>query len=187
MAGIAFTALEQMTDVISTGRFELDIAPISGVTSTLVRHFKIVCQQVDFPGVQVEQMTVGLHGHEANYRGRQMFSKQLAASFIELANGATFRGLLEWKEAVVGTRSGNGAYRKDYSSLVTIGVLDPTGVFVNTRKVFFVWPTDIQQIQLDGTQGSNAMLISVNFSFDHAETLDVRMDTHGEEATVTSY
>lgn len=184
MAGVSFTAIEQMPDVIGTGRFELDIAPIPGIDNSYVQDYKIRCQQCDFVGVQVEQMTVGLHGHEANYRGRQVFSKQMAASFVEAADGKTWRGLMEWKEAVVGTRSGNGAYRREYASLVKVGVLDSTGKFVNTRVVFWVWPTDIQQIQLDGSQGSSAMLIQCNFSFDHAETLEVEMDTHGEEPTI---
>ena len=184
MAGVSFTALEQMPDVISTGRFELDIAPIAGLDNSLVLHYKIRCQQVDFVGVQVEQMTVGLHGHEVNYRGRQVFSKQMAATFIETADGETWRGLFAWKEAVVGTRSGNGAYRREYASLVNVGLLDGTGAFVNTRKVFWVWPTDIQQIQLDGSQGSNAALISVNFSFDHAENVGQQLDTHGLQVTI---
>lgn len=184
MAGISFTALEQLPDVLSTGRFEVDIAPIPGVSQDAAMHFKLRCQQVDFVGVQVEQMTVALHGHELNYRGRQVFSKQMAMSFVETADGETFNSLMAWKETCVGTRSGNGAYRREYAALIKVAVLDVTGRATHTRKVYYAWPTDIQQVQLDGSQGSNAFLISASLSFDHAENEGQDIDTFGEEVTI---
>lgn len=184
MPGISFTALEQMPDVIGTGRFELDVTPIPGLDRSFVQLMKLRCQQVDWVGVQVEQMTVGLHGHELNFRGRQVFSKQMATTFVETADGLTWGAIGAWKEAVVGTRSGNGGYRDDYAALVTLGVLDSTGKYVNSRRMFYVWPTDIQNIQLDGTQGSTAMLIQVTWSFDYAEDVGKEIDTHGTQVTI---
>lgn len=182
MAGISLTAVESLPDVLGNWRFELDITPSATADQNIVQALKLRCQQVDFSGVTIETVSVGLHGHEMNFRGRQTFSKTISATFIETVDGAILNSLLNWKEIVVGTRSGNGAYRQQYSALGSLGIIDTAGAVVHQQQIFYMWPTEVSNISLDGAS-SGPISVSTTWSFDFVVKSGIVIDAWGQPAT----
>jgi hypothetical protein len=117
-----------------------------------------------------------------NFRGRQTFSKTISATFVETVDGAVLNALLNWKEIVVGTRSGNGAYKKQYSALGTLGIIDTSGYVVHQQSIFYMFPTEVSNISLDGSS-SGPVAISTTWSFDFVELDGISLDSYGESAT----
>jgi hypothetical protein len=187
MAGIGLQAVESLPDALGTWRYELDIAPGANSDTDTVMALKLRCQQCDFAGVTVETMLVALHGHEMNFRGRQTFSKTMSISFVATRDGEPLNSLYTWKEKVVGTRSGNGAYKAEYAALGVTSILDVSGKLALGQRIFYMFPTEISNIQLDSS-GSSLMLVQTTFSFDFMQMRgpngDWQLDTHGEAATM---
>jgi hypothetical protein len=184
MAGISLTALESsLGDVLSLTRFILEIGPSASSDQSIVNALKLRCQNVDFSGVTVETIPVSLHGHEINFRGRQTFAKTLSASFIETVGGEVYTALWKWKEKVVGTRSGNGAYKSVYAGLGTLGIVDVSGNVALSQQIYNIFPTEISNLSLDGGASSPALL-QVTFSYDFVLPYGVEIDTDGEEVSM---
>jgi hypothetical protein len=184
MPGISLTATEGIGDVLGNWRFQLEIQPSAAANNSVVQALMLRCQQVDFSGVTVETVQVGLHGHEVNFRGRSTFTKTISATFVETYDGQALNALLNWKEAVVGTRSGNGLYKSQYSSLGLLSILDPTGAVTHSQQIFYMFPTEVNNINLDSA-ASGPVLITTTFSYDFAiKQQGVTYDDYGTEPTV---
>lgn len=184
MAGISLTAVESIGDILGNWRFMLEIQPSAAANQAVVQALMLRCQQIDFSGVTVETVQVALHGHEVNFRGRSTFSKTITATFLETFDGQALNALLNWKEAVVGTRSGNGLYKAEYSALGLLSVLDTTGTVTHSQQIFYMFPTEVNNISLDSA-ASGPMTLSTTFSFDYAIKQEgVTYDNFGTAATV---
>lgn len=184
MPGISLTAVEGIGDVLGNWRFLLEIQPTAAANNAIVQALMLRCQQIDFSGVTVETVQVQLAGHETNYRGRSTFSKTISATFIETFDGAALNALLNWKEAVVGTTSGNGLYKKDYAALGLLSILDATGRVSHSQQIFYMFPTEVNNLTLDSSS-STPLTISTTFSFDYVlKQQDVNYDAYGTPATI---
>jgi hypothetical protein len=89
----------------------------------------------------------------------------MQATYVETTDGAVQESLRTWTQSVCGSESGNGQTKKQYSTTGTLNVFDQSG---NTALLFTidnVWPMDIQQIQLDGSQ-AQPYFQNTTFSFD---------------------
>lgn len=185
MAGVSMSAYEQMEDVLGTWRFLLSLtlpSALGGQEAT--RDLLLRCQQCVVPGVTVEQMLVGLHGHERTFRGRVVYSKTMSVTFLETRSGVTEKWLRTWCEGIVGSDSGNGLVNDEYATRGTLEVLDTsTGKVTATHKIEKVWIQDLPEVQLDGT-GSNAYLRACTFSFDRFIMDGIGVDVGGEAATI---
>jgi hypothetical protein len=170
MAGIRMDRYTEQKDPAITWRFVLEIDPPDseaggGVLLGFTETMKLRCKQAVLPGVQVEAALVALQGFEWNTRGRTMFSKTMAFTFIDTAKGEIANKIRQWKEIVVGTESGNGAYKSDYACQARIRQLDVAGNVTLEMLVQDIWPTDIADLQLDGSASTLAEY-QVTFSYD---------------------
>ena len=182
MAGISLNAVEGIGDVLGNWRFLMEIAPNLAISQTNSVTLELYCQQVDFSGITVETMPISLHGHEIQFRGRQTFNKSISASFVE-TNGVLYSTLLTWKDSVVGLTSGNGAYRSGYSSTCNISILDVTGNIALSQTVFYMFITELSNIQLDGSSSGPA-LVQATFSYDFAIVAGVPYNQYGSQPTI---
>lgn len=169
MAGIDLESLEALDDILTTHRFILYLTLPATLGGDGTRALALRCQQAVRPGVQVEQVFTGLHGHEMATRGRTVFSKTLAVTFVETSGGVVQQLLFDWKEIVVDTVSGNGAYRDEYAGSAVLDVLDVAGAVAMQFKINRVWLTDIQEAQLDGANAAMPYLVQAALSFDYFE------------------
>lgn len=182
MSGISMGAFESLPDVLGTFRFNL-LMTVPSFGNEATRDIALRCQQASIPGVQVEQMLVGLHGHERNFAGRTVYSKTMAVTFVETTGGATSRYLRAWKEAARGSNSGNGAYSNVYGTDAVLEVLDTSGAVALSYRIYTCWPTDIPEVQLDGS-GSNPFLQPCTFSFDRFHLDGVEDSPFGEAPSI---
>lgn len=183
MAGISLVAVESLPDVLGSWRYEFTATPSATSDQTIVQALKLRCQQVDYSGVTVETVPVPLHGHEIQFRGRQTFSKTISTTFIETVDGAVMNTMWNWKEMVVGTRSGNGAYRSAYSALGAIAIIDTSGKVAMSQQIFYMFPTEIANVSLDGSS-SSPMTVTITWSYDFAVQNGITLDAYGQAATV---
>jgi hypothetical protein len=184
MAGISLTAVEQLPDALPDFRFLLEVQPSAAADQTIVQALMLRCQTVDWSGVIVETVPVALHGFEMQFRGRGSFSKTISATFVETFDGAALNALLNWKEAVVGTTSGNGGYRSAYSALGVLSILDVTGTVTHSQNIFYMWPQDVQNISLNGGS-SGIVTITTTFSYDYVTKIQgVNYNSFGTAPTV---
>ena len=164
MPALAFSDFDALPDVLAVDRFELLLAPAGGV-SNVNQTLAIRCTQVSIPQEQTDVMTVQIQGLEFNYRGKRMFDKSMSATFVETTDGAVQTSLRAWTQNVCGSESGNGQIKKQYSTQGTLNVFDQSG---NTALFFVidnVWPSDLQQVQLDGNQ-AQPYFQTTTFTFD---------------------
>ena len=183
MAGISLTAVEGLPDVLGAWRYMLNITPTGAANAVVVQALQLRCQQIDFSGVTVETVPVSLHGHEVQFRGRQTFSKSISSTFIETVDGVALNALLGWKEMVVGTRSGNGAYKAEYAAMGDLQILDVTGKVVHDQSIFYMFPTEISNISLDGGS-SGPVAIQCTWSYDFVIKDSITIDGYGTPATL---
>ena len=189
MAGYSLNAVEGIKGVLIAWRFDLFIDLPQKVVSAIPdfpngdtsRLLGIHCQQCVVPGVQIEPLLIGLHGMEMQRRGRKIYSKQMATTFIDNKNGLIGRCLRAYSEFIVGTDSGNGADEEEYMITGTLDILNGTGKIAREVKIRKLWLQDLQDVQLDGTS-SSPYLINATWSFDSILEDGVELDIGGEPA-----
>jgi hypothetical protein len=163
MAGLAFTEFDALEDVLATDRFELLVEPQgqNGLNQTLA----VRCTQIVVPQVMIEQMVVSIQGMEFNFRGRRTYDKTIGATFVETTDARVNTGIRTWMERVVGSESQNGANKKGYSTVGSLNVIDQSGNTNLGFEIINMWPQEMPQVQLDGSQ-AQPYLAQATFSFD---------------------
>jgi hypothetical protein len=167
MGRISYTQVNNLPDTMDTTAFELLFGQVPGAGDT--RDLTIKCQTAVIPGFSNEAWESNLHGYVRRFRGRKTFSRQLSVTFIETADGGTYRKLKQWDEYIAGTRTGNSqGYQRDYSVIAELNVYTTTGDIANTVKFINLFVQEVSDVTLDGNS-SQAMTVSVVFSFDNIE------------------
>jgi hypothetical protein len=163
---ITLDEVNKQKDVMDTVHFALrfgNIPGFSGDSSPMT----ILCQTASIPGLTIEPVEVGLHGHTVRFRGRKTFSGTMSIGFVETASYEIQRRLRAWNEYCVGTNtSSSGGYKDQYAITAELEVYDVTQKIADRLSIFGVWPSDVPEVQLDG-QSAQAMLINPSFTFDY--------------------
>jgi len=166
MPSISFEQIQALPDVLLDDRFELLINP-KGDGAGNTEALTLRCQGAAMPGSQIEQVLVGLSGHQVHFRGRKIYPNTLAITYVETHEGIVMTTLRQWKEYIVGSSSGNGASKQDYSVTATLNIFDEGGNVALSIDIEGLWITDIQDTQLNGS-AAQPFLVMVTFSYDRA-------------------
>lgn len=129
------------------------------------RSLTIKCQNVTLPGVSVEDVPVTLHGVTVKYAGREMYTNQFTASFLETRDMSTrdvFRG---WIEYCRNSAANTGQYKINYETTAILALYDDKGNTVRSINIYGCFPQAMDEPSLDGS-GSNPVLYSVTFNYD---------------------
>ena len=148
---LAYSDFDQLPDCLAMDRFELLLSPSSGASNTN-QTLAIRCTMVTIGSESTEVMPIPIQGMEFNFRGRRIYEKTLQATFVETTDGAIQNSLRAWTQNVCGAESGNGQRKKQYATQGTVNIFDQSG---NTALLFLfdnIWPSDLQQVQLEGSQ-----------------------------------
>ena len=113
-------------------------------------------------------LEVPLHGFTTYFRGRKTYPRQLSITYVEDSTFDTTNNIEGWLEQIVGTESGTSAgYKRDYAlDGPTLITYDTTGLAVKQVTFLGLQPQDKPDVQYDGSSGSQAMIINVNFVYD---------------------
>lgn len=166
MARTSLSDVAGLTDPQLTYNFDLvfDSIPGGGDSRGLITR----CMSTSIPGMQLDQVTVALHGVETNYRGRQIYTKQFNATFHETRDQLARIAFRNWIEFAQNNRQNKGNYKAQYSRTGEIVLYDDVPNETRRVKVFGCWPMSMDDLQLDGSQ-STAAQYNITFSFDYTE------------------
>ena len=167
---VSFDDILGLPDILSNDAFYFVIASVpAGGSGDVLRNLALKCLNTNIAGSSTEKMTVALHSHQRNFRGRGIQPQTLSVTYYEDQTMATYKILKAWKEFIVGTRSGvSRGFLHDYSTSATLTVFDHPGNPIMQTTFYNLFITDIPDMALDG--GSSAPLqISVTFSYDYTD------------------
>lgn len=129
------------------------------------RSLTIKCQNVSLPGVQVEDVPITLHGVTVKYAGREMFTNQFTATFIETRDMTTRDVIRGWIEFQRNVAANTGQYKVNYESTAVLALYDDKGNAVRNINIYGVFPQSLDDPSLDGS-GSNPVTYTVTFNYD---------------------
>lgn len=157
-----------LPDPLLSYNFDLLFTRVPGNSGNAGRELTIKCQSSALPGLQLEQQTLGLHGVEVSYAGRQLWNKTFQAQFVETRDGNTRRAFKNWVEFARNNRRGTGTYKRDYAVDAIMRLYDDVPNAIETSKIVGTFPTQVDDLSMDGSQG-NIVMVSVTFSYDWVE------------------
>jgi hypothetical protein len=163
-----------LPDVISNDRFTVNFGaiPTFGDTSTSLL---IKCMDVYIPGINNERFEVGLGTMYRSFRGKRNYQRSMMMTFVETVDLSTLQALREWLEFIAGTSSGNSqGFIASYGVTPTITAYDTAGNAADTITLVNCFPYQLQDIALSTAQGTQAMLVQCDFSYDVPNYLSVQ-------------
>ena len=166
MARSSLQDVAGLPDPLLSYNFDLILNGMPGGGDT--RSMTIKCMTTALPGMQLEQQTAALHGVEVNYAGRQIWTKTFQATFIETRDAKTRFAIRKWIEFARDNKRNAGNYKSAYARDAIILLYDDIPAVISTTKVVGCFPTQLDDVSMDGSQGS-IVQVSVTFSFDWTE------------------
>ncbi len=129
------------------------------------RALTIKCQNVTLPGVSVEDVPITLHGVTLKFAGREMFTNQFSATFLETRDMSTRDVIRQWIEYCRNVANNTGQYKVNYETTAQLALYDDKGNTVRTINIYGCFPQMLDEPSLDGS-GSQPVLYTVTFNYD---------------------
>jgi len=165
MPRITLSEVQSLPDILSTEHYVFNLGDIPGVGDSYPLAIK--CVDANIPGFSTESYEVPLHGTVRRFRGRKMYPRSLAVTFIEDSTLHTLLTLRQWMEQIVGSESQTSIGGvADYSTLATLTLFDQAGNEVNSLEFINCFVQDVPDTQVTG-ESSTAMRITATFSYDY--------------------
>lgn len=164
MAKTSLNDIRSLSDPLMSYNWDFVIPNMPGGGDSRSLTFK--AQSTSIPGVQLEPVIVGLHGIEVTYAGRQMFSHTLDVTFLETRDIGTRTAIRNWMELARNQEANSGDYKANYSTEVQMILYDDTGAEVRKIRMFGVYPSSLQDVAVDGSQGA-IVQVAITFSYDN--------------------
>lgn len=164
MPAVTYSQIDALADALATDRFEILLDPGTaneGTNSVLA----LRCQQIVVPEEMIEPMLLQIHGMEFSYRGRRTYDKAIGASFVEFTDAKAGQSLRSWMQNIVGGESHNGQSKRQYAVEGTLNIFDQSGGVAVSYTLNNVWPQQIPQVQLDGSNATQ-FVMQCTFTFD---------------------
>jgi hypothetical protein len=166
MARTSLQDVAGLPDPLLSYNFDLIFPSIPGGGNS--RSMTVKCMSTALPGMQLEQQTAALHGVEVNYAGRQIWTKTFQATFIETRDAGTRAAIRRWIEFARNNRFNSGNYKSQYAVDAVMQLYDDIPAVINTTKIVGCFPTQLDDVNMDGSQGT-IVQVSVTFSYDWTE------------------
>jgi len=168
MTRTSFRDVAGLPDPLLTYNFDLFFDSIPGGAGLDSRGITIRCMTTALPGMQIDQVTVPLHGVEVNYAGRQIYTKQFTATLHETRDSGVRAAMRGWMEFARNNRNNSGNYKTNYARTAEMAVYDDIPNEIKRVKIFGCFPLSFDDLQMDGSTSTSAQY-NVTFSFDYTE------------------
>jgi len=169
MTRVKYDDVAGLPDAMNTMDFEFVFCAIPGSRDS--NELRIACQTGTLPGRQNQALLLQLHGHDMKFSGKAEQPKTISITFAENVSMGITKKLRIWMEQCRGSNSatstgykrssGSSSYARD----VVIYTYDTTGKKNMTCTLLNVFPEDVPDVNLDGTN-SQLMLLNATFSYD---------------------
>jgi len=158
--------IETLPDILSTEHFALNLGALPG-TSEDGTKLLLKCVDANIPGFSTENYEVPLHGVVRNFRGRKMYPRSLAVTFVEDSTMNTLNQLRNWMEQIVGynTNTSIGGIA-DYAVTALLTIFDQAGRTIDEIRFINTFIQDVPDVQVTG-ESSTAMRVTCTFKYDY--------------------
>ena len=133
-----------------------------------VRSLTIRCQSTSVPGASFEAVEVELHGVKLRFRGKKQYNGTFDVTFAENVDWSTYKLFKQWHDLQLSWQRNTGSSSSVYKVSATLTTYDDAGNAVMELPIKGVWPENVQDISLDGSQGGYVQP-SITFSFDYLD------------------
>lgn len=162
----SFDDVNNLVDPLMLYNFDLIFPTIPGGGNS--RGMTVKCMSATLPGMQIDQVTVPLHGVEVNYGGRQIYTKTFTATFLETRDVTTRKAMREWMRFCRNNDTNKGNYKAQYAVDASMILYDDIPNVIQTSKIMGCFPISVDDLQLDGGQSAYAQY-NITFSYDRVE------------------
>lgn len=156
-------------DPMLNDNFEIIFPSIPGGSKQ--RELHIQCKSAIKPGTTLAEVEVELFGHKVMHHARRTWSNEITLEFIEDYEGTITHDLELWAEELRARTSQHGQFKADYAVDAQFNIYDQNGTKAMEYKITNCWPSQVPDLQFDGTGGA-LQTLSVTFKFDHVERID---------------
>lgn len=151
-----------LQDPAQTWNFDLFLPTIPGSSDTRDLTFK--CMTVEMPGSSIERVETPLHGVNAIWAGRKIYTHSIPVTFLETADWSTREKFRRWhnmRDWIANTGMTGAQYKVEGQ----VVVYNDKPEVVRTCRVRGFWPDVISEVQLDGAQ-SGLVQLNITFAYD---------------------
>lgn len=159
----------KVKDPMLNDNFELIFPKIPGGSKE--REMIIQCKSAIKPGTTLAEIEVELFGHKVMHHARRTWSNDMTVEFIEDCDGLITHELEMWAEQLRARTSQHGEFKSDYAVNAKFNIYDQNGNKSMSYDIINCWPSQIPDIQFDGTGGA-IQTVSATFKFDHVVRTD---------------
>ena len=152
-------------DPMLSDNFELLIPNVPGGGDA--RALRIQCKTAVKPGSTINEVLVELFGHATNHAGARTYSHDFQVTYIEVADGRINRALEAWANLCRSHETQTGGFKSEYSTDAEFIIYNQKGEKIATHEIVGLWPKQVPDLNFDGAQGTQAVELSVSFSFDY--------------------
>ena len=155
-----------VADPMLSDNFDLTFASIPGGGNN--KKFTIQCKTAMKPGTSIQEVEIELFGHKVMHAAKRTWTNELALEFVEDNKGTITKALEDWSEKIRKTETQHGDFKKDYAVDAVFKIYDQKGEVAMEYKLINCWPSQVPDLQFDGT-GGTAISVAASFKFDHVE------------------
>lgn len=151
-------------DPMLSDNFSLDIPNVPTGDSTTALYMQ--CQQATKPGVTINAVEVQLFGHTVEHAGNLTYNHDMSVQYLENRKAQILSILERWAEYAKSHDSQHGAYKSEYARDGYLKIYDQKGNTVKTYRIVNMWPSQVPDVQFDGSN-SSIITLGVTFKFDY--------------------
>lgn len=160
------TNVLSVKDPMLSDNFDMTFSSVPGGGDA--RQLTIQCKTAIKPGTTLQEIEIELFGHKVMHAAKRSWTNDMSIEFIEDHTGNITRALENWAELIRGANSQHGKFKKEYAVDAVFTIYDQTGAVAMVYKIINCWPSEVPELQFDGSGGQN-MTLSASFKFDHVQ------------------
>lgn len=132
--------------------FDLVVANVPGGGNS--RSLTTKCMSTSIPGVTIEPALVQLHGAEAQFAGRIIWSHNLSVTYLETRDISTRQTLTGWFFYARDIRNNTGSYKAQYATLAQLLLYDDVGNVTRTIQLENCFPLTLEDAAISGNEST---------------------------------
>ena len=168
MARTSVMDLMAVGDPALSWNFDLFLPSIPGSSDT--RDLTWKCMSTGLPGTEINRVPLQLHGVELVRMGSRNWTHTFNTTFLEAIDWQTRTKFFNWMEAGRSWSKNSGSESATYLVNGQISLYDDIPNVAKTIKVFGMWPSNIADVALDGSNGTGHVALEITWSYDWTDS-----------------
>lgn len=171
MARTSMANVLALKDAAQPWNFDLFFPSVPGAAGQ-AQNLTFKCKGAAIPSSKVNVVPIELHGVKKQEAGTAAYDHTYTAMFLETVDYTTLAAFRAWRNLQRSWRDNTGTNSTEYKVNLEIDLYDNAGNVSRTVILVGSFPTDIAEVTLNGQEGTQAIEISITFSFDYISDSD---------------